>query len=1128
MSEKKIIEDQKKFEENANEIPPRNPLKDVLRTELLPLERFSGKQQGEVLGMETLEGKIAVLRASGRRRYVEIFSDDGSVTEINLDPSVSELAESSKKRGASRINVAREALQMGHGPNHAQKISEVFDRWETDKNSRDYYNNGTDYKDIYNASSQTTSYTGTEGWQEMIVNYDDRKAFGFKNDDTLIVIFPEAVSQKLFVSSDTQQMYSPNLTLDGDMVLYQEKNLFRILDKNGKTVSSFSGTDVTIDPVEPNILYFINTGKVYKFDISGAADRSTQPVLEDQFKLDDPQEIELDPYGNFLIVRTALEHLSVLDRETGEEIQGFSGVAGPIRVNDQADILVVASDKKLRQIQTNFQAIPHGARGKSDEKREQELREMQERFANLNLDKVTKVKKSGLSEDDVKATLRETISKQVTAEIGDSAEPQKIEDVLDRLTALRSDPANQGYEEVIDEFINQGRDKLSAIRIGELDIQLTNFEKSLENVQSVGDTIGMDEAFFKILEFRQKIDITDPKSRAEVEKRLSSIQTKKDALNTQYQGELVEAARETLPAIKELIGETGSVSELNNLSASNNVSKFEIMLGNIKDPEARRQLREEYNSIRAEQKQKLEERNRQNSEQDRLRWAEIVEGAKEDLNNLREQIDSLSDAREIDRFATNPLVTAWRAKLLLLPPELREIEEKKLEIVLGGRKKDMEHRKELGAIGEAGELQFGKARFPIFKELPSLWQPKLTQVEGALEGWAELVFEDQQGRVFRPRGEQQVIVTNDPNDETARLTIERYKAKADEYFKGIKRKVPDYDEHWRITEFHMEKLEEIADALNLQMSQHRGILLLQGEAGTGKNVITDVLANLSNREVIQILCNENSVKEDLTYEFYYNPEKGTYRLPSRLIEGIQKPGTIILFDEINALKPGIAKMLNSLFDYRRRISMPQGGRDQEIITDPTVIFVGTMNPQNYAGVNRLSPEVKSRARVIDLDYPPFEEQRGGRTYFRSDEAEMLAAYMDGLSELKQDEFKKVWDYVINGDTTNGADMIIAGNQEIETDTQRLRDVIRVANRLREMYEAYQIGDSNEPMEFPTSLREVTDIVMEMNHKPGLKDIIKRVIVPKIDDRRQKRMVEETIDAELPDDGGQPRRRPRRA
>ena len=130
---------------------------------------------------------------------------------------------------------------------------------------------------------------------------------------------------------------------------------------------------------------------------------------------------------------------------------------------------------------------------------------------------------------------------------------------------------------------------------------------------------------------------------------------------------------------------------------------------------------------------------------------------------------------------------------------------------------------------------------------------------------------------------------------------------------------------------------------------------------------------------------------------------------------------------------------------------------------------------------------------------------------------MLAVYMENLEGFKQKEFRLCWDYVVNRDTTNGADVILQGNPQIEVDVRRIYDVIRVANRLREMYGAYQTGDSNEPMDFPTSLREVIDIALEMNHRQGLKNIMKRVIVPKIDDRRQKRLVEQTIDAVMPNE-----------
>lgn len=174
-----------------------------------------------------------------------------------------------------------------------------------------------------------------------------------------------------------------------------------------------------------------------------------------------------------------------------------------------------------------------------------------------------------------------------------------------------------------------------------------------------------------------------------------------------------------------------------------------------------------------------------------------------------------------------------------------------------------------------------------------------------------------------------------------------------------------------------------------------------------------------------------------------------------------------------------------------------------------------MNPQDYAGVDKLAETILSRADIIEVGYPPFEEMTGGRTRYRSDEAEMLYSYVHVLETLQQKEFKKAWEYVINRDTTNGADRLLQANPNLEKDIKRLYDGIRVANRLRDMYQAYQVGESNEPMDFTTSLREMVNIALRMNHAQNVKDVAKRVILPKIGDRRQRVMVDQTINAVLP-------------
>lgn len=1106
----------------AGEIKRNSPYQ--LETQLLPPERFKGGQAGEIIDIKKIGETTAVLRKTNGHSQVFIHDGKGNnVLTVNLDPSSIDIVKKSGLVGDSTLDAAKTKsvlIKMDYSERVAGDLSEKWDALDASKHFND---SKPPYAKKILASDPvflSAVKPGNEWKTNIAEDPAGNKIFLFSIDDTHFLIQPKPPFTKVPVADGDAKidLERSRKMLSNDLKLDEETTIFRINNKDGKELVCYSGNNPIVDPSDPDSLFFVNAGQVYKLDLKGVAGRTSRPELISNLSIPDPQEIHLDPNGNFVVARSKDNKLIIYEKDTGEEVKSFDNVKGPILIDEQGDITFADTENELRVIQTNFQAIPPGAGAHSEERHAEELKKLQEKFAGLDLDKVGRQKSEGLSRDDVARTLRENISKQVTEKITVSQKPEDIEDVLDRLQGLKADPANKDYAGVVDEFIGQARDKLSLIRTAELNTQLGSFGKTLEEVKTVGDTIGLDEQFAKLLELRGKTDIADPQVRREIEQRMQKLQVRKEALNAQYQGELVTVANQTLPQLGELIKETGSSSELAYVSTSGPALQFEMMLANIRDPEVRRQLRDKYNAIKTEQRSRLEERAREIQDRDTQRYAQIVAEAKEDLTALRGQIEQMTDTRQLDRFDKDPLVSAFKAKLFALPPELRGIEEKKLEIILGARKKDLQHRKELGAVGEAGELKFGESSFPVYKEPQRLWQPELRPRKNGF--WADLVFKDSQGRIFRPGGETDIVVESDLNNEQTKKIIERHRRDADEYFRGIKRKVPEFDERWRITDFHMKKLEEVSEALNLQLDNHRGILLLQGEAGTGKNVLVDMLANLSNREVIQIACNENSVKEDLTYEFYYDPEKGTYKLPSRLVEGLQKPGAIILFDEINALKPGIAKMLNALFDYRRRLYLPEGGKEKDILADPTVLFIGTMNPQNYAGVNRLSPEVKSRARVIDIEYPPF-EIKGQNTRYRPDEAEMLANYMDTLGTLNQKEFRLCWDRVINKDSTNGAERILQGNPVLEADIRRVYDVVRVANRLRAMYEAYQIGDSNEPMDFPTSIREVVDIVLEMNHKRGVADIIKRVIIPKIDDRRQKKIVETTINAVLGQSSAQP-------
>ncbi|MFA5933437.1 MAG: AAA family ATPase [Microgenomates group bacterium] len=1100
----------------------RSLLAQTVETQLLPEERFKERLVGEVQDIKKIDEVVGILSKIENHYEALMFDGLGNLSRVHLDPTTYDIADANSRTyiAVDKTNDYSDDFsyllrKIGFSKKAAQETIQTT--WRKIAKNQLGTRYGAEYgfmMDKTDVRKNAEFFIPVGKWEMKIRKVPEKNTTGFifQTEENYFFINPTQPATKKTVTNEVfSQLIDPSAKLIGELTLKEEAHFFKINGSDGKELASFSGSKPTLDPNDQSKLYFINTGGIYSLDLNGVADRSARPLLEAQIRVENPEEIEIDPNVNFFIVRSG-QKLSIIDKESGEVVKEFNNVLGPILVDKQGDILYVDTENKLREIQTNFQAIPTGGSELAHEKREEQLREMQERFASLELKRVQKQKGNGISEEDVANTLREAIARQVDEPLVQTTDPEAIEEIMDRLQGLKADPANQAYGEVVDEFISKAREKLSGIRTAEFDNQLAEYEKSITEVKSMGDTIGLDEEFARLLELRQKTDVTDPATRRNIEQRLRSIQAKKEMVVGQYQQELSDAIQGAFPNIEQLIKETGSSQELAMFGTTIEAQQFEMMLANVRDPQVRKELRDKLNIIKSEQRSQLESRGRQLEEEQRLRWAQLVEEAKEDLASLREQITELSDTRELDRFDRNPLVTAWRAKIFALPPELREIEEKKLEVVMGARKKDIEHRKELGVVGDTGELKFGQVSFPVYKEPPRLWRPVLLPIAGAMH--ADLAFQDEQGRLWHPSPDHRTPVIPDLNFEDTARMIERHRKEAEDHFKGLKREVPEYNDRWKISEYQNKKLEELAESLNIQMDNHMGITILEGEAGTGKNVLIDVLANLSNREVVTIACNENTAKEDLTYEFYYDPDKGTYKLPSRLIEALQKPGAIILFDEINTVKPGIVKMLNPLFDYRRKLVVNEGGVQHEVIADPTVILAGTMNPQDYAGVDKLAETILSRGDIIEVAYPPFEEPRNGRTYYRSDEAEMLFSYVHVLESLQQKEFKQAWDYIINRDTTNGGDMLLKANANLEKDVRRLYDAIRVANDLRRMYQAYQVGESNEPMDFTTSLREMVNIALRMNHAANVKDVCKRVILPKIGDRRQRILVDHTIDSIL--------------
>ena len=83
---------------------------------------------------------------------------------------------------------------------------------------------------------------------------------------------------------------------------------------------------------------------------------------------------------------------------------------------------------------------------------------------------------------------------------------------------------------------------------------------------------------------------------------------------------------------------------------------------------------------------------------------------------------------------------------------------------------------------------------------------------------------------------------------------------------------------------------------------------------------------------------------------------------------------IIDFEEFNTLTPQMQKLLNSSTDFRKRIEVPECGHVFELKKGAKLWVVGTQNNATYAGTYALNEDLKSRLRLIEVNYPDSKDE----------------------------------------------------------------------------------------------------------------------------------------------------------
>lgn len=452
------------------------------------------------------------------------------------------------------------------------------------------------------------------------------------------------------------------------------------------------------------------------------------------------------------------------------------------------------------------------------------------------------------------------------------------------------------------------------------------------------------------------------------------------------------------------------------------------------------------------------------------------------------QIEALEEVKSLREFANT------------LPKELQQDALKELQRIIQERL--INSRFELYRIKKEGEkIYFGQESTKLLNLAPQKLRWKISfqeHIRVSDKVYVKIAFERQDGKILEPRRFSNIFELSEASKSRLLKSYLRHLNGLMGY--GDVPKAPEI--RFVETPWFVFNLERFVKLVNEQLEYKDGIIILEGDAGVGKNFLIEAFCSLTNRPLFIIPCSGKMEREDVTFLYEFDPKRGTKRVYSELIKALKTPGAVIYFDEINTLPHSVIKMFNPLFDYRRSISLPTG---EVFKAHPEVILTGGMNPQNYLGVSELPQDVKSRADIVFMDYPPFESEG----LYAPDEAMIMRLNVKELSSLSDMEFVKLWHSKINQ-----IDLGLSFSKEQEERVYELFAILKVATALRKAHRAYQSQQSEEPVQLIFSIRDSMRCARRLGKFKDLRSLLYDSIASKASSPLEKEVIKNLIDSEL--------------
>lgn len=196
-------------------------------------------------------------------------------------------------------------------------------------------------------------------------------------------------------------------------------------------------------------------------------------------------------------------------------------------------------------------------------------------------------------------------------------------------------------------------------------------------------------------------------------------------------------------------------------------------------------------------------------------------------------------------------------------------------------------------------------------------------------------------------------------------------------------------------------------------------MILVGPKGTGKSLsIADFCAK-KKYPIITFDCSEDVRRAQLigmfvlrgnTTPFVLGPLTTAYEVAN------EAGHCVLVLEEMNALTPQMQKILNPVADFRESIDVPEAKRVFRLSPGAKLWVVGTMNNSaTYGGVYQVNEDLKSRFRMLPVEYPDAGTERAIlEAIIKKRELNLPVAHMvDRLLTLAKESRSGKFDYALS-------------------------------------------------------------------------------------------------------------------